>query len=604
MLPQNWTEPVTKEYLDDLKTEAARRFRALHLPVDKENWLAWRPQLLEALRKAIKVYPDHSLPLDVIYTGQIKCDGYVVHKLHYQSRPGIRTTGALYVPDGDGPFPALVNMHGHWPQGHLAASEQYRCHIMAKSGYVVLSVDAVGAGDRSETQGKYDGHSVTIGGRLFNIGETLMGDQVIDNMRAVDVLCSLPSVDRENIGAYGASGGGNQTMYLAAFDERIKAAAPIVSVGTFQSYVGSYNCICEVIPDGLCICEEAALLALVAPRSIKPFNGMHDIPCFMAPEMHRSYAEALKVFKALDIPERLESHPMPCGHAFPPDAQSVLLAYFDLHLKGSAYAPKAKVPSVSTIPEEDLMVFSPNQRPADFTTIQMHLEIQADAMRGKASLAPADLARIICLDNAPKSVTSCQGVGDGWKKYTIRAGEHIIPVLAKQGTSNVTRILAATGGKNELENTQLIQDAFDSTDNVIVFELFGTGENGKEDTRSGEFHILSRSLLWLGKRLIGEWTQDFLTIFDFAEDVFPGSCLHIQTLRDAGLAALYATVLSQDRKNPQQIRKLELTNMPKSLVEAPSQNMTMLCCIPGILEYGDIDQTIHALPDGIQVRCL
>ena len=43
---------------------------------------------------------------------------------------------------------------------------------------------------------------------------------------------------------FNAGGGGNQTMWLAAMDDRIAASVPVASVGTFESYVGGSNCVC------------------------------------------------------------------------------------------------------------------------------------------------------------------------------------------------------------------------------------------------------------------------------------------------------------------------------------------------------------------------
>ena len=51
-----------------------------------------------------------------------------------------------------------------------------------------------------------------------------MAKMLYDAMRAVDVLASLADVDAKNIGAVGHSLGTKETLYLAAFDERIKAA--------------------------------------------------------------------------------------------------------------------------------------------------------------------------------------------------------------------------------------------------------------------------------------------------------------------------------------------------------------------------------------------
>jgi cephalosporin-C deacetylase-like acetyl esterase len=45
---------------------------------------------------------------------------------------------------------------------------------------------------------------------------------IVNHRRAVDVLQSLPYVDRQRIGAIGHSLGGHNTLFVAAFDERIR----------------------------------------------------------------------------------------------------------------------------------------------------------------------------------------------------------------------------------------------------------------------------------------------------------------------------------------------------------------------------------------------
>ena len=147
-------------------------------------------------------------------------------------------------------------MSGHSRNGRLGSTQSHG-YTLALNGYVAITVDPWGAGERTTKYRLYVYHGANLGASLLNIGESLMGLQITDNMRAVDLLCSLPYVDPEKIGATGASGGGNQTMWLAAMDERIKAAVPVVSVGTFESYVMGHNCICETLPDGLTFTEES-----------------------------------------------------------------------------------------------------------------------------------------------------------------------------------------------------------------------------------------------------------------------------------------------------------------------------------------------------------
>ena len=80
-------------------------------------------------------------------------------------------------------------------------------------------------------------------------------------------------------------------------DDRIKAAVPVVSAGTFESYIMGTPCICEVLPGGLNLIEEAGILALIAPRAVKMCNHRQDRnQAFQPNEMIRSYHNAKPVF--------------------------------------------------------------------------------------------------------------------------------------------------------------------------------------------------------------------------------------------------------------------------------------------------------------------
>src|SRR5206468_11529867 len=68
------------------------------------------------------------------------------------------------------------------------------------------------------------------------------------NMRALDFLSSLPDVDAARLACTGASGGGTQTMILAALDPRLAVAVPCVMVSTAMQ--------------GGCTCENACNLRI------------------------------------------------------------------------------------------------------------------------------------------------------------------------------------------------------------------------------------------------------------------------------------------------------------------------------------------------------
>ena len=74
--------------------------------------------------------------------------------------------------------------------------------------------------------------------------------------RAVGIPDSNLLAARDKLGITGASGGGNQTMYAGALDERFRAAVPVCSVGTYHAYLKSASCVCEVLPGALTFSEE------------------------------------------------------------------------------------------------------------------------------------------------------------------------------------------------------------------------------------------------------------------------------------------------------------------------------------------------------------
>ena len=216
-----------------LRHEALLKFGEHQLPNNLKDWESYRLKLKNEIIKKAGVHIDHNLPLNIRESGSIQMKGYNIKNIAFQTLPGVYATANLFIPEGNGPFPAVINLHAH--SGRFDDKDQAVAHSLAVNGYVCLSIDPWGAGERTTVHGVTEYHGANLGASFMNIGESLMGIQISDNMRGVDLLCSLPYVDITNIGATGASGGGNQTMWLAAVDERIKAAVPVVSCLLYTS---------------------------------------------------------------------------------------------------------------------------------------------------------------------------------------------------------------------------------------------------------------------------------------------------------------------------------------------------------------------------------
>ena len=126
---------------------------------------------------------------------------------------------------------------------------------------------------------------------------------------------------------------------------------------------------------------------------------------------------------------------------------------------------------------------------------------------------------------------------------------------------------------------------------LALIDLWGTGETEDFDTACASvYHDLSRSCLWLGKTLLGEWTQDFSLIASILQEDFHSARITLGAHKEAGLAALFAAVFS-DREVP-----VVLEDSPVSFLfhqqaarsEPRTSFYSMALHVPGILEWGDI----------------
>src|SRR5687768_16397242 len=95
-----------------LRTEAVLAYASHQLATTAAGWEKQRVALKDKIIRKAGIVIDHHLPLNYRETGQTKMDGYTVRNVIFQTRPGLYATANLYVPDGKGPFPAVINVHG------------------------------------------------------------------------------------------------------------------------------------------------------------------------------------------------------------------------------------------------------------------------------------------------------------------------------------------------------------------------------------------------------------------------------------------------------------------------------------------------------------
>jgi hypothetical protein len=587
----------------NLRHEAVLKFPLYQLPQSKHGWSTYRIQLKNKIIKKTGALINQKLPLNLKETGSLQMKGYSIKNIAFQTRPGIYATANLYIPEGKGKFPGIIVMMGHSTEGRLYDKYQSVGITLALNGYVSLCIDPWGAGERTTIHGVFEDHGDenNLGVSLMNIGESLMGIQISDNIRGVDLLDSLPYVDHENIGATGSSGGGNQTMWLAAMDERIKAAVPVVSVGTFEAYVMGSPCICEVLTDGLTFTEESFVLALIAPRAIKMCNHQQDdIAAFNPREMLRSYNNAKPVFKMMGAENNIAYDTFNLSHGYWPEDRKAMLGWFNLHLKRRGTGAPVKELPFNTLANEQLMVYATGKRDPGVLGTEEYCKRRGNELRTillntksiDAGSKRNELRNILRIDQKSilKKAHEYPKV-NGWSRFALETSDDkLIPVLlhAPSVQSKEFVIISNPDGKENI-SPDLVEGLIKSGSGIAIVDLSGTGETAAASLHSydsiGKLRTLSKSYLLLGKTVLGEWVKELNVVTGFINAKYKSNKVSINGTKEAGLAGLYLAALEGNIEN------VTLQYAPISYLFDNRKSVEFFSTgihLPGFLNWGDV----------------
>lgn len=265
-------------------------------------------------------------------------DGVVRCLIRYETPIDWPTEAYLIFPKESNPLesssprlPAVVVFHSttndtiRQPAGLTAETTKAFGLQLAKRGYVTLSPRCYLWSDGPP----YDYQAqVRRFQKLFPQSKG-MAKMLVDAMAAVDLLTSLPGVDRTRIGAIGHSLGGKEVLYLAAFDERIRATVSSEGgVGlTFSNWDAPWYLGAEVRESAFQH-DHHELLALIAPRAFllvggDSADGEKSLPYLqMAWDVYHLYTDQ----PALGLWNHQQ------GHSVPESAEQRIGEWFDTYL--------------------------------------------------------------------------------------------------------------------------------------------------------------------------------------------------------------------------------------------------------------------------------
>ena len=147
-LAQQYDEMLQKFLIQEAKSLSSSSLARMEKIHNEGELRSWQEEARGHFLEAIGGLPSPKTPLNARVTGEVKREGYVIRKIVFESRPEFYVTANLYVPNGQGPFPGVLAPNGHSVNGK-AYVEYQRLYVgLVRRGYVVLTWDNVGQGER------------------------------------------------------------------------------------------------------------------------------------------------------------------------------------------------------------------------------------------------------------------------------------------------------------------------------------------------------------------------------------------------------------------------------------------------------------------------
>ncbi len=291
------------------------------------DWARRRAHILAGMQLVMGPMPsdDRKVPVDVQVYDEVKQQRYVRKTISYLSEAGDRVPAFLLIPhEIKARVPAMLCLHQTTAMGKLEPvgmgikNLAYAAEL-AERGMVTLAPDYPGFGDY-----KIDAYAKGY------VSATMKG--IWNHRRAVDALQSLPEVDPDRIGVIGHSLGGHNSLFVAAFEPRIKAVVTSCGFNAFPKYMkGNLNgwshkgymprIASEYGKDPKRMpFDFTEVLGAIAPRAVF-INAPKKDSNFEVTGVEDCVAAAQPVYELLGAKEALRPVYPDAGHEFPPEVR-------------------------------------------------------------------------------------------------------------------------------------------------------------------------------------------------------------------------------------------------------------------------------------------
>ena len=619
---REWLESLAFRQLDSRRSAV----EAIRTPAAAE---ARGRQVRETLLRLMGGLPAGRTPLNVRVTRTIDRGDYRIENLIYESLPKFYVTANLYLPKGRGPFPAVLQPTGHSVQAKARAFYQTLALGLVKSGFVVLTYDPLGQGERriffDPDLGDSKVGSTTVEHMMVGLQNVLAGESIArymvwDGMRAIDVLAARPEVDPARIGVAGCSGGGTLTAYLAALDSRLKAAAPACYISAWEEQLpgtgpqDAEQQFPDQLKDGL---DHADFATAFAPRPYLMVSTEEDF--FPLAGARRAYEETRRLYGLFGASDRIAWAVGPGGHGMPQVVREAIYGWMNHWLKGGPSGPLPE-PAFETEYEQSLYCTATGQVSTSLggeTASTLNLRRYADRRPPRAPLGgPDGLARLharlrdevarLTRYDAAGPVEATTAAGERRAGYTLQrlalsgADGRTIPALLAlpDRPRGRTVLLVPEEGAAAVLREGADGDALARRGRpVLAIDAAGFGSTVDNRTGYSDSWFGPDKLAWLammtGKPLVGLATTDILRALEYlsGQKLAADGCAGFARGM-AGVALLHAAAL--DSRLAEVTVEGALVSF-EAVARAPIHRRVMTGIVPGMLGVYDLPDLAAAI---------
>lgn len=331
---------------------------------EEKDFAKWKAQARHVLAECMQNLQPAPKAYAMKVTDREQRDGYEARKIRFNLSEWSRVPAYLLVPEGEGPFPAIVLLHDHGAHFSIGKEKmvrpfyvapevmedadqwasqcydgQYVGDYLARHGYVVLAVDALFWGERGRKEGtSYDAQQA-LASNFLQMGASWGAFINVDDMRSAEFLASLPFVDKKRVGSLGFSMGAYRSWMLAALTDVVRASASICWMNTTEHLMTLTNnqnkggsAYAMLIPALRRYLDYPHVASIACPKPTLFFNGTQD-KLFPIEGVRDAYREMEAVWKSQGASDHLVTKLWDEKHFFNKEMQKETLEFFDRWLK-------------------------------------------------------------------------------------------------------------------------------------------------------------------------------------------------------------------------------------------------------------------------------